>query len=141
MKKSWIYIVLIGGAIAYFYGKRKLQQTIKFSFESFKLSGTKIIIRLGMLNPSRSSATLNSVVGSLFVKGNEIATIENFTKTTITPLSKSFVDLTITPSALGVLSSLKSLFKKGGFKNLSAQFTGNANIDGVTFPIDIKYTA
>jgi LEA14-like dessication related protein len=140
MKKSWIYIVLIGGAIAYFYGKRKLQQTIKFSFESFKLSGTKIIIRLGMLNPSRSSATLNSIVGSLFVRGNEVATIENFTKTQITPLSKSFVDITITPSGLGILTTIKSLLKKGGLKNLSAQFTGNANIDGVTFPIDIKYT-
>lgn len=140
MKKSWIYIVLIGGAIAYFYGKRKLQQSIKFSFESLKLSGTKIIVRLGMLNPSGSSATLNSLVGSLIVKGNEVATIENFTKTIIAPKSKSFIDVTITPSALGVLTTLKSLFKKGGIANLSAQIVGNANIDGVTFPIDVKYS-
>lgn len=140
MKKSWIYIVLIGGAIAYFYGKRKLQQSIKFSFESLKLSGTKIIVRLGMLNPSGSSATLNSLVGSLIVKGNEVATIENFTKTIIAPKSKSFIDVTITPSALGVLTTLKNLFKKGGIANLSAQIVGNANIDGVTFPIDVKYS-
>jgi LEA14-like dessication related protein len=140
MKKSWIYIVLIGGAIAYFYGKRKLQQSIKFSFESLKLSGTKIIVRLGMLNPSGSSATLNSLVGSLIVKGNEVATIENFNKTIIAPKSKSFIDVTITPSALGVLTTLKSLFKKGGIANLSAQIVGNANIDGVTFPIDVKYS-
>jgi LEA14-like dessication related protein len=139
MKKSWIYIVLIGGAIAYFYGKRKLQQSIKFSFESLKLSGTKIIVRLGMLNPSGSSATLNSLVGSLIVKGNEVATIENFTKTIIAPKSKSFIDVTITPSALGVLTTLKNLFKKGGIANLSAQIVGNANIDGITMPIDVKY--
>ena len=140
MKKSWIYIVLIGGAIIYFYGKKKLQQSIKFSFESLRLSGTKIIVRLGMLNPSGSSATLNSLVGSLLIKGNEVATIENFTKTTITPQSKSFVDITITPSALGILTSLNSLLKKDGLKNLNAQIVGNANIDGITMPIDVKYS-
>ena len=140
MKKNWIYFLLIGGAIAYFYGKRKLQQSIQFSFESIKLSGTKIIVRLGMLNPSGSSANLNSIVGSLFVKGNEVATVENFTKVKITAKSKSFIDLTITPSGLGILTTIKTLTKKGGLKNLSAEFKGNANIDGVTVPLDIKYS-
>jgi|LakMenEpi03Aug12_release.lakeMendotaPanAssembly.Ray.scaffolds.fasta_scaffold332103_3 hypothetical protein len=140
MKKNWIYFLLIGGAIAYFYGKRRLQQSIKFSFESIKISGTKIIVRLGMLNPSGSSANLNSIVGSLIIRGNEVATVENFTKVNIAPKSKSFIDLTITPSGLGILSTVKSLVKKGGLKNLSAQFRGNANIDGVTVPLDINYS-
>jgi hypothetical protein len=93
-----------------------------------------------MLNPSGSSANLNSIVGSLFIKGNEVATVENFTKVTITPKSKSFIDLTITPSGLGILTTIKSLLKKGGLKNLSAEFKGNANIDGVTVPLDIQYS-
>jgi LEA14-like dessication related protein len=140
MKKNWIYFLLIGGAIAYFYGKKRLQQSIKFTFESIKLAGTKIIVRLGMLNPSGSSANLNSIVGSLIINGNEVAIVENFTKVNIAAKSKSFVDLTITPSGLGILTTIKSLIKKGGIKNLSASFVGNANIDGVTVPLDIKYS-
>jgi hypothetical protein len=93
-----------------------------------------------MLNPSGSSANLNSIVGSLIIRGNEVATVENFTKVNIAPKSKSFIDLTITPSGLGILSTVKSLVKKGGLKNLSAQFRGNANIDGVTVPLDINYS-
>lgn len=132
--------MVIGGAIAYFYGKRKLQQSIQFSLESVKLSGTKIIVRLGMMNPTGSSATVNSIVGSIYVKESAVATVENYTTIKILPKSKSFIDLTITPSGIGILSFVRSLINQG-IKNISAQFKGNANIDGVTVPLDITYSA
>ena len=139
MKRNWIYLLLIGGAFAYFYGKRKLQQSIQFTLESVKLSGTKLIVRLGMLNPTGSSATINSIVGSIYIKGSAVATVENYTKIKILPKSKSFIDLTVTPSGAGVFSFVKSLISTGT-KNLSAEFKGNANIDGITIPLDIKYS-
>jgi len=139
MKKNWIYLLLIGGAFAYFYGKRKLQQSIQFTLESVKLSGTKLIVRLGMLNPTGSSATINSIVGSIYIKGSAVATVENYTKIKILPKSKSFIDLTVTPSGVGVFSFVKSLINTGT-KNLSAEFKGNANINGITIPLDIKYS-
>jgi len=139
MKKNWIYLLLIGGAFAYFYGKRKLQQSIQFTLESVKLSGTKLIVRLGMLNPTGSSATINSIVGSIYIKGSAIATVENYTTIKILPKSKSFIDLTVTPSGVGVFSFVKSLINTGT-KNLSAEFKGNANINGITIPLDIKYS-
>jgi LEA14-like dessication related protein len=139
MKRNWIYLLLIGGAFAYFYGKRKLQQSIQFTLGSVKLSGTKLIVRLGMLNPTGSSATINSIVGSIYIKGSAVATVENYTKIKILPKSKSFIDLTVTPSGAGVFSFIKSLISTGT-KNLSAEFKGNANIDGITIPLDIKYS-
>jgi len=139
MKKNWIYLLLIGGAFAYFYGKRKLQQSIQFTLESVKLSGTKLIVRLGMLNPTGSSATINSIVGSIYIKGSTVATVENYTTIKILAKSKSFIDLTVTPSGAGVFSFVKSLISTGT-KNLSAEFKGNANIDGITIPLDIKYS-
>jgi len=139
MKKNWIYFLLIGGAFAYFYGKKKLQQSIQFTLESVKLSGTKLIVRLGMLNPTGSSATINSIVGSIYIKGSAVATVENYTKIKILPKSKSFIDLTVTPSGVGVFSFVKSLINTGT-KNLSAEFKGNANINGITIPLDIKYS-
>jgi LEA14-like dessication related protein len=139
MKKNWIYLLVIGGAIAYFYGKRKLQQSIQFSLESVKLSGTKLIVRLGMMNPTGSSATINSIVGSIYIKGSAVATVENYTTIKILPKSKSFIDLTISPSGAGIFSFVKSLINQG-IKNISANFKGNANIDGITVPLDINYT-
>ena len=139
MKRNWIYLLLIGGAFAYFYGKKKLQQSIQFTLESVKLSGTKLIVRLGMLNPTGSSATINSIVGSVYIKGSAVATIENYNKTIVSPKSKSYLDLTVTPSGAGVFSFVKSLISTGT-KNLSAEFKGNANIDGITIPLDIKYS-
>ena len=139
MKKNWIYLLLIGGVFAYFYGKKKLQQSIQFTLESVKLSGTKLIVRLGMLNPTGSSATINSIVGSIYIKGSAVATVENYTKIKILPKSKSFIDLTVTPSGAGVFSFVKSLISTDT-KNLSAEFKGNANIDGITIPLDIKYS-
>jgi LEA14-like dessication related protein len=139
MKRNWIYLLLIGGAFAYFYGKKKLQQSIQFTLESVKLSNTKLIVRLGMLNPTGSSATINSIVGSIYIKGSAVATVENYTKIKILPKSKSFIDLTVTPSGAGVFSFVKSLISTGT-KNLSAEFKGNANIDGITIPLDIKYS-
>jgi LEA14-like dessication related protein len=139
MKRNWIYLLLIGGAFAYFYGKKKLQQSIQFTLESVKLSGTKLIVRLGMLNPTGSSATINSIVGSIYIKRSAVATVENYTKIKILPKSKSFIDLTVTPSGAGVFSFVKSLISTGT-KNLSAEFKGNANIDGITIPVDIKYS-
>jgi len=139
MKKNWIYLLVIGGAIAYFYGKRKLQQSIQFSLESVKLSVTKLIVRLGMMNPTGSSATINSIVGSIYIKGSAVATVENYTTIKILPKSKSFIDLTISPSGAGIFSFVKSLINQG-IKNISANFKGNANIDGITVPLDINYT-
>jgi LEA14-like dessication related protein len=91
------------------------------------------------MNPTGSSATINSIVGSVYVKGSAVATIENYTTTIVSPKSKSFLDLTVTPSGAGILSFVRSLISTGT-KNLSAEFKGNANIDGITVPLDIKYS-
>lgn len=141
MKLKNLFLILGAGAVAfYFFRKKKLANALQYSIEAISIKGTKIFLKLGLLNPTGTPANFNSFVGILFIKGNEVATVENFTKVTITPKSKSFIDLTITPSGLGILSTVKSLIKKGGLKNLSAQFRGNANIDGITVPIDINYS-
>jgi hypothetical protein len=137
MKKNWIYLLLIGGAFAYFYGKKKLQQSIQFTLESVKLSGTKLIVRLGMLNPTGSSATINSIVGSIYIKGSAVATVENYTKIKILPKSKSFIDLTVTPSGAGVFSFVKSLIDLFGLSSSYSYSVSSACCDsGCVFGSD-----
>lgn len=137
--------LLIGGlliaGIFYFIGKKKLANAIRFSIEKLSIKGTKIILRLGMLNPTGNDAKFNSMVADVFIKENQVATIENFNSVMIKPKSKSFVDLTITPTGLGILSTIKSLTQKGGLKNLNLKIKGTTNVDGISLPLDITYTA
>ena len=137
--------LLIGGLLVagvfYFIGKKKLAKAIRFSIEKISFSGTKIILRLGLLNPTGNEAKFNSMVADVFVKGNQVATLSTFQTVSIKPNSKSTIDITITPTGIGILSTLKSLLSKGGLKNLQAKIKGTANVDGVAFPIDITYSA
>jgi len=137
--------LLIGGLLVagvfYFIGKKKLAQAIRFSIEKISFSGTKIILRLGLLNPTGNEAKFNSMVADVFVRGNQVATLSTFETVKIKPNSKSTIDIQITPTGVGILSTLRSLISKGGLKNLKANIKGTANVDGVAFPIDITYSA
>ena len=137
--------LLIGGlliaGVFYFIGKKKLANAIRFSIEKISIKGTKIILRLGMLNPTGNDAKFNSMVADVFIKGNQVATIENFNPVMIKPQTKTFVDLTITPTGLGILNTIKTLTQKGGFKNLNLKIKGTTNVDGISLPLDITYTA
>jgi LEA14-like dessication related protein len=137
--------LLIGGLLVagvfYFIGKKKLAKAIRFSIEKISFSGTKIILKLGLLNPTGNEAKFNSMVADVFVKGNQVATLTTFQTVKIAPNSKSAIDIQITPTGIGILSSLRTLLSKGGLKNLQARVKGTANVDGVAFPIDITYSA
>ena len=140
MKMKNLLLFLGAGAIAYyFYSKKKLATALQYSIEAVSIKGTKIILKLGLLNPTGTPANFNSFVGTLFVKGIQVATIENFNKTKIAPNSKTIIDFTITPTGLGILQTISKLLKKGGLKNLSAELKGTANVDSVNFPVDITY--
>ena len=81
------------------------------------------------------------MVADVFVKGNQVATLTTFQTVKIAPNSKSAIDIQITPTGIGILSTLRTLLSKGGLKNLQAKVKGTANVDGVAFPIDITYSA
>jgi len=136
--------ILIAGAIFgvgyYLYRKKTLGTNARFSFDAIKLSGTNIIVTLGILNPVSSSALLKSMVGDLIINGNIIATGSTFDAVTIKPNTKTQFNITFVPSGTGLLSTLKNIIKSG-FKNIKAKFVGTANINGFNMPIDLTYGA
>ena len=136
--------ILIAGAIFgvgyYLYKKKSLGNNARFSFDAIKLSGTNIIVTVGILNAVSSTATLKSMVGDLIVNGNIIATGSLFDAVTIPPNTKTQFNITFVPSATGVLSTLKNIIKQG-LKNIKAKFVGTANINGFNMPIDLTYGA
>lgn len=131
----------IAAAAIYFFSKSRLVKSAKFSFEklSFDIKKRKVNIVLGILNPTSSTATVNSIVGTLSVNGKDVANIENYTKIAVKPKNKSLLPLTITPSALGIFQLLKDyVSKKTRGQKATAIFTGTANVGGTSLPLNIS---
>ena len=130
-----------GGLLFWFLmGKKKLSKATTFSMEKlgFDIKGKKIKLTLGANNPTGSSATLNSLVGALFIKGNQVSSVESFTKVKILPNAKSLITLDLKPSLVGIFATAKLLLSKGGTKALDATFVGNADVNGLIIPIKTK---
>ncbi len=130
-----------GGLLLWFLmGKKKLAKATTFSMEKlgFDIKGKKIKLTLGANNPTGSSATLNSIVGALYIKGNQVSSVESFTKVKILPNAKSLITLDLKPSLVGIFATAKLLLSKGGTKALDATFKGNADVNGLIIPITTK---
>jgi hypothetical protein len=139
--KNLIAFGIAAAAALYLYSKNRLVQSAKFSFEklSFDIKKRKVNIVLGILNPTNTTATVNSIVGTLIVNGKEVANIENYVKIAVKPKNKSLLPLTITPSALGIFQLLKDyVSKKTRGQKASATFNGTANVGGTSLPLNIS---
>jgi LEA14-like dessication related protein len=139
--KTILGFVAIGGIAYWLYSRKRLQETALFSFEGVRIANNELQVKLGLANPTNASITINSIVGVLNSKGNDIANVSTFDKIKILPNNKTFINLTVKPSLLGLFTTVKQIVKKGGLKNLSLKFKGTANVNGVALPIDINYTA
>lgn len=141
MKKLLPVVLVAGLAAWYFIGKRALSQNIKFVLRKISFGGRllspKIFITLGVQNPTNSGAVIRSIVANVSFKGNTFADVSSFTVQNIAPQTESLIVLTAEPSILGVFNTIRDAVKN---KDIKGEFaiTGSANVDGVTFPIDIK---
>lgn len=141
MKKIGSFIGL--GALLlgawYLMSKKKVGATAKFSIDKLSISGTNLLLTLGILNPTNTAITIKSILGTLIFKGQDVATVQYFVPKVVAPNGKTQITLTVTPSAVGIITALKSLISKGGLKDLKASFKGNANVDGFLIPIESSY--
>lgn len=139
--KTFLGIAVLGGLAFWLYSRKRLKETALFSFDGVRIANNKLQIKLGLSNPTNASVTINSIVGVLNSKGNDIANVQSFEKVTILPNNKTFISLDVTPSLVGLFTTVKQIVKKGGLKNLNLRFKGTANVNGLPLPIDVTYTA
>ena len=139
--KTFLGIAVLGGLAFWLYSRKRLKETALFSFDGVRIANNKLQIKLGLSNPTNASVTLNSIVGVLISKGNDIANVQSFEKVTILPNNKTFISLDVTPSLIGLFTTVKQIVRKGGLKNLNLRFKGTANVNGLPLPIDVTYTA
>ena len=142
MKKNIIWI-LAGAAAIYILAKRSLSKKLQFDFSSVGTSGTvtspKIVVHMAALNPSNQSATINSIVGELYVNKKFLGNVTSFTSQKILPKASSDVSFTIKPSLLSALPIIKSIVTNKQ-KGYTFEFKGNANVDGIVIPIETSYS-
>jgi len=130
----FVLIAAAAGAVYFFARKKRFAGSVKFGLTSLKLSGTNVLAKIAILNPSSQTAVISSIVGTLIYNGQAIATIKQFTPIRVAAAAETETTITFVPSLLGVLSSLADLAgtkKVKGFK-----IVGTALVDGVLIPIN-----
>ena len=132
---------LLGFGIWMFIRKSSVAKNVLFSFEKLDadIRKQKILMTMGVYNPTSTPIEFNSVVGALLLNGKQIALVESFQKTTIAGIARTNILITLRPSVVGILQTIQDIVKAKlkGIK-LSASFVGSANVDGITFPVETK---
>jgi hypothetical protein len=139
MNKNLLLLLAAFGTAGYFFYKKKQVTTaatsVRFNLKQIKLSGTNIILKLGVLNASSQSATLKSIVGDLVLSGNTIATVKTFNPVSIKPAAETDIELTLVPTGVGIVTTIANLVTGKKIKGFT--FTGKANVNNMLIPISI----
>ena len=137
-----ILLPIIGiGAIAYFLIRRTAFATnLIYVFRGIRVAGKlfspKIMIKLGIQNPSNQKANFKSIAAVVKWNGNDFANISSFNPVTIAPNSETNIEVTAEPSVLGLYDTIRTLIKTG-LKNGKIEITGTANVDNLQLPVNI----
>lgn len=139
--KNYLGFGILALAVIYILRKKSLANNAKFSLENvaFNWNKREVYVRMGILNPTNAQITISSILGSLFLNNNEVATVETFSKLLVSPNAKTSLNLTMKPTLYGIFTSLKSIFAKDSkqvFKNYKVKFVGTANANGVNLPLE-----
>jgi LEA14-like dessication related protein len=136
--KNYLGFGILALAVIYVLRKKSLAENAKFSLEnvSFNWKKKEVYVRLGILNPTNAQITINSILGSLYMNNNEVATVQTFSKLLVGANAKTSLNLTMTPTIYGIFTSLKNVLTKDSAKNYKVKFVGTANANGVNFPLE-----
>jgi hypothetical protein len=139
--KSTVYGVLaaLGLWAVISAGKKKqVGATAKFIVKAARISGTNVIVKLGVLNPVSQAITLNSLVADLKSGASTIAVVKMFSPVRVAANSETDIELTFVPSGLGLLSMVRA-FVANPLGAMGFGLSGTANVDGLALPIETKF--
>ena len=138
--KILIVLGLVGVGVWWAQRKKNFAVAAKFNFKKldFNMKAKKIVVYLGVLNPTGQSLNILSMAGDLILDGKVMATVTSFEKQSILPNQETTIKVFVSPNLVNLFSKVKNLvqskLKKTG--KLKAAFKGSANIEGANFPIN-----
>lgn len=140
MKKYFPLLLAAAALTYYFMRKGNAAKNLKVYFAGLnfeKSSGVvpNIIAIFRLVNPTNSSLTVTSIAGDISVNGKIVAGFSQVQKFEILPNSESNYKIKVTPSGFTVALTIIDLIKTKA-KNLTANFNGTINADGLNIPIN-----
>lgn len=87
-------------------------------------------------NVSNASATLNALTGAVYINGNLVGNLSNFTPVAIPATSQQSVNVNLQLSVLGSASEVVQQLQSSG-QTLNFEVKGNANVGGLVIPFDL----
>lgn len=136
--------VAIGLAAVWLLNKFSLAgigQNLVYNIRGLAFQGTTIIIKLGIQNPSSAGFVLNSVSGTVYIAGNQIANVSTFTPVTIMPNWETVVPLVVRVGILDVVSNALALFQGAITQKSPIRLMANVNVNDLVVPVDLTYNS
>jgi LEA14-like dessication related protein len=140
MKGSTILLLAAGGALLYFlYTKIRTVTNLSFVPRGVSSSGAGLLLTVGVQNPTSTPVTLRSIVGNLFIDGNPVANVSDFSTAVIAANAETPIQILVQPDLYGIVSSVVSTIKNGLPSNSQISLQGTANIDNSAMPVNTKF--
>lgn len=138
MKSNTILALVILAVVGYWaYTRYGAVTNLLFVPRGINASGGGFQVTLGLQNTSNVPLQYNSFAGSLLVNGSNIANITDFTAQTIAANAETDLEINVTANLLGLASQVLQQVNSGNVGIQSAVLTGNANIGGTQYPVNV----
>jgi Late embryogenesis abundant protein len=138
MKNNTILILVLVAVVGYWaYTKYGAVSNLLFVPRGINASGGGFQVTLGIQNTSNTSLQYNSFAGSLIVNGSNIGNVTDFTQQTIIANGETDLVINVTANLLGLASQVLQQVNSGNVGIQSAVLTGNANIGGTQYPVNV----
>jgi LEA14-like dessication related protein len=107
---------------------------------SFSITGIihlETVITIGIQNPSSHSLTINSMVGTVYVNGDYLGNVSNFTQTTVLQNAQTSYSIHFVSDVFNLSTELLNIIQN--YHGLTLRLVGDININGSLVPLDLTY--
>jgi len=140
MFKKFLLPVEILLAANYMIKKYMMIEKVTFSIRKINFNGNilhpNLILTVQVINPINSAATVSDLIADIFVNNKKVGVATNDFDIVIGANKSSIFDLKVSILPITAIASIFDIFNKYGGE---IKLTGSGKVDGINFPIDIKY--
>lgn len=135
MKTGTIVLIGAAGLAAYYFAQLgTVAKTVQIVMEDIEPQGLLAYdLVFNVQNVSNASVNLNAMTATVFLNGNSLGTVTDFTKTLVPGTSQVPVKVRFDLSVLNLPSTIMQLIQSSN-PALNFQVTGFANINGFVVP-------
>lgn len=138
MKTGTLVLLGVGGYLLWDITQNAIAvNTVNIVLQGVQVNSiTDYVVTLTVQNVSNISATVNSMTGNILINGNQLASISNFTATTVPANGQINIPVTVQPSLLSLPGDIANIIQNG-MNTLNFTVVGNVNVNGLVLPFTL----